>query len=65
MDILNFRDLKIKRNTMQASPKLHLNFKFKLKFASHSANLPRSKHQILLTGLQQIGLFALAGAADI
>lgn len=65
MDILNFRDLKIKRNTMRASPKLRLNFKFKLKFAACSANLPRSKRQILLTRLQQIGLFALAGAADI
>ena len=49
MDILNFQDLKIKRN----------------KFASRSANLPRSKRQILLAGLQQIGLFTLAGAADI
>ena len=34
MDILNFRDLKIKRNTMRASPKLRLNLKFTLKFTA-------------------------------
>ena len=65
MDILNFRDLKIKRNAIRASPKLRLNLKFTLKFAPRSANLPRSKRQILLPRLQQIGLFAFAGAADI
>ena len=65
MDILNFQDLKIKRNTILSPPNPGLNLKFMLKFASRSANLPRSKRQILLARLQQIGLFAFAGAADI
>ena len=65
MDILNFQDLKIKRNTILAPPNPGLNLKFTLKFTSRLANLLRSKRQILLTQLQQVGLFTLAGAADI
>ena len=65
MDILNFRDLKIKRNTIRAQPNPQLKFRIYAQNLRRWANLSRSKRQILLARLQQIGLFTLAGAADI
>ena len=59
--IANFINAKTETTEFKISSRIQNLFKF----APHSANLSRSERQILLTGLQQIGFFALAGAADI
>ena len=65
MDILNFRDLKIKRNTMRALPNPQLKFKIYAQICIALGKFALLQASILLAGLQQIGLFALAGATDI
>lgn len=65
MDILNFQDLKIKRNTILSPPNPQLKFKIYAQICVTLGKFASSKHQILLAGLQQIGLFTFAGATDI
>ena len=50
---------------MRALPNPRLKFKIYVQICVALGKFARSKRQILLAGLQQIGLFTLAGATDI